>query len=389
VYSYLSFERTNKQSNQFSEETTMLAVGSFYKITIVDTTETTETTTTWKAKWGVDDIPGAVRSVAMSPDGRFVAAVTDQEQFWRLWHVDNPSECVIANIHDGNGECTCNKTRSGRHTRIYDACPRSAHTQGVCAVNFSPCGEKLVTGSLDKTAIVWNALTGVADLVIKSHFMRVNSVTFSACGTRIASGSWDGHICVWNSTTGALLHLLQENDRNPVDTVQFPPKNHQVVTSTRYLSNVMTTWQLDTGERRYTGGSKFANYSPDGSSIATTLGPASTALQLKDADTGAVRFTATFHANYQSGIIAATFSADGGKIITSHLNGSDIIWDTNTGQELGTIKLKGISFAWGPDWGLKKKKEVAFTMGHHPRLGVESLVLGLDEELLRMILDRV
>jgi len=37
---------------------------------------------------------------------------------------------------------------------------------------------------------------------------------------------------------------------------------------------------------------------------------------------------------------------------------------------------------------LETQQALAFAMGHHPRLGAGSQVLGLDEELLRMILDR-
>jgi hypothetical protein len=48
-----------------------------------------------------------------------------------------------------------------------------------------------------------------------------------------------------------------------------------------------------------------------------------------------------------------------------------------------------MSIASGRDWVQDTQRAEAFTMGHHPRLGAGSEVLGLDEELLRMILDRV
>ena len=64
------------------------------------------------------------------------------------------------------------------------------------------------------------------------------------------------------------------------------------------------------------------------------------------------------------------------------------MWDSSTGALLRTIELGGSigSVSWGRDWVQDTQRGVAFAMGHHPRLGAESQVLGLDEELLRMIL---
>ena len=72
-------------------------------------------------------------------------------------------------------------------------------------------------------------------------------------------------------------------------------------------------------------------------------------------------------------------------------DGTCKVWDSSTGVLLQTIVLGGgiFSISWGRDWVLEKQRAVALAMGHHPRLGAGSHVLGLDEELLRMILDRV
>ena len=46
-----------------------------------------------------------------------------------------------------------------------------------------------------------------------------------------------------------------------------------------------------------------------------------------------------------------------------------------------------LSVTWGRDWVRDTQRAMAFAMGQHPRLGVDSLVQALDEELVRMVLD--
>ena len=66
------------------------------------------------------------------------------------------------------------------------------------------------------------------------------------------------------------------------------------------------------------------------------------------------------------------------------------MWDSSTGALLRTIVLGSPLWAvvWGRDWVRDTHTGVAFAMGHHPRLGAESQVLGLDPGVVRMIVDR-
>ena len=69
------------------------------------------------------------------------------------------------------------------------------------------------------------------------------------------------------------------------------------------------------------------------------------------------------------------------------------MWDSSTGELLRSIRFKVqdifSSVAWGRDWVQDTQTGVAFAMGHRPRLGERSEVLALDEEEVRMFLDRV
>ena len=63
------------------------------------------------------------------------------------------------------------------------------HTGAVMSASFSPDGSRIVTGSDDRTAKVWDARTGAELLTLKGHTDAVSSASFSPDGSRIVTGS--------------------------------------------------------------------------------------------------------------------------------------------------------------------------------------------------------
>ena len=83
-------------------------------------------------------------------------------------------------------------------------CSSSKGTRVRCAsVAFSPDGTRIVSGSEDKSAKVWDARTGTSLLELKGHTFGVMSVAYSPDGSRIVSGSVDSTAKVWDARTGA------------------------------------------------------------------------------------------------------------------------------------------------------------------------------------------
>ena len=110
------------------------------------------------------------------------------------------------------------------------ACSHSMDTRGsVCSASFSSDGTRIVTGSSDKTARVWDARTGMPILELKGHTDGVWSVSFCPDGTRIVTGSSDGTAKVWDARTGTLL-LDLKGHTGAVQSASFSPDGTRIVT---------------------------------------------------------------------------------------------------------------------------------------------------------------
>jgi WD40 repeat protein len=65
-------------------------------------------------------------------------------------------------------------------------------------VAFSPDGARVLTGSLDNTARLWDAETGQELRAFEGHEERVKAVAFSPDGARVLTGSADKTARLWD-----------------------------------------------------------------------------------------------------------------------------------------------------------------------------------------------
>ena len=78
---------------------------------------------------------------------------------------------------------------------------------------FSPDGQRIVTGSDDQTAKVWEAASGRELLTLKGHSGGIWSVAFSPDGQRIVTGSRDQTARVWEAARPEQVAAWQEEER--------------------------------------------------------------------------------------------------------------------------------------------------------------------------------
>ncbi len=124
-----------------------------------------------------------------------------QERAERLVYAGRLALACRAAFAEGNGalalqhleECQWNLRGWEHHhlwTRFNARQTLRGHTDQVSSVAYSPDGKRLLTGSYDKTAKVWDAVKGQQILSLMGHTAYLSSVAYSPDGQRIFG--WDG-----------------------------------------------------------------------------------------------------------------------------------------------------------------------------------------------------
>ncbi|KAL1665810.1 WD40-repeat-containing domain protein [Schizophyllum commune] len=173
---------------------------------------------------------GGVASVAFSPDKKFIASGSHDHTI-RIWDV-------------------AMKRQLGE--------PLAGHEASVASIAFSPDGKHIISGSHDQTLRIWDVATrkqvgdaltehdhgdfGAADLV----FGEVNSVAFSPDGKRFVSGSSDRTIIVWDAETREPIAESLRGHDSSVTSVAFSPDGKMVVSGS--ADRTIRTWSVPTSD---------------------------------------------------------------------------------------------------------------------------------------------
>ena len=204
------------------------------------------------------------------------------------------------------------------------------HDGPVRSIAFFPDGQRIVTGSVDKSARVWDLVTG-KELKLLEHKSSVNIVAVSSNGLQIATASSDQTVIVWDASSGEVLLTLQ-GEGGPINALAFSPDGKRIVTGGR--DRIGRIWELATQRVivRLIGHTNRINsvaFSPDGEKVVTASHD-QTARVWRSAD-GKELFPPLGHTRE---IMAVVFSPDGRMIVTGSLDQFAKFWDAETGEEL-------------------------------------------------------
>jgi WD40 repeat protein len=225
----------------------------------------------------------------------------------------------------------------------------SGHSDYVTSVAYSPDGSRIVTGSWDGTAIIWNASTGAKITTLSGHSNWVTSVAYSPDGSHIVTGSWDGTAIIWNASSGAKITTLSGHSSS-VTSVAYSPDGSRIVTGSEDETAII--WNASSGADtppliKHTFLVNAVAYSPDGSRIVT--GSEDNTAITWNASSGAKITTLSGH---RYAVLSVAYSPDGSRIVTGSLDETAIIWNASSGAKITTLSGHSsyvYSVAYSPD----------------------------------------
>jgi WD40 repeat protein len=172
--------------------------------------------------------------VAFSPDSRyFISGGSDG--FIRLWDLEKRREILkydfgsgvdsVAISLDGlrilaggvgSRTATLWHTGSGQILREF-----KGHLSGIRSLAFSPCGKYFISSDLSYIRM-WDIQSGDIVRAFVGHKKDVLSVAFSPDGERVASGSKDKTIRLWDVHEHQQINIFEAH-KGPVRSVAFSP----------------------------------------------------------------------------------------------------------------------------------------------------------------------
>jgi WD40 repeat protein/serine/threonine protein kinase len=304
---------------------------------------------------------GMINAVAVSPDGRNAVTVNSEERTARLWDLETRREIQAPQGKDQLGafiDFSNGKTRSQLWTAAFSPDGDSLLTVGgsearlwdlrrgnelisfspngiVAAAGFSPDGTRIVTGSWDNSARIWNAENGVALHKLEGHKGHVNSAVYSPDGKLILTASDDKTAALWEAESGKLVReLVGHTDR--VRSAVFSTDGQQILTASS--DKTARLWDAATGkELRQFKGHQWAVLSAvlstDGTRVLT--GSEDNSAKLWDAATGKELHSLEGHT---ASVASVAFLPDGLRVLTGSQDNTAKLWDPETGKEILTLK---------------------------------------------------
>ena len=280
-----------------------------------------------------------LQSIAFAPDGAQMI-VGHRDGALRVWDVAN--ETVLHTVHsqigvindmaiapDGSqlaigetaGRITLWEMPNKQLSRNFN------HGAQVNSVAYSADGTLLASAGDDGLIKLWNSADGTLQQALDHGTEGVDTVAFSPDGSWVVSGGGDDHVNVWNIESGLLL--FQFHQTAWVTSVAVSADN-QLLASGDY-HGYLRVWRIADGAEAYTidahnGAIYSLDFSADHQLLAS--GSEDKTIKLWQAATGSEQTHIDAH---WGAVQTITFSADSRLLASASSDGSLGVWDTADG----------------------------------------------------------
>jgi WD40 repeat protein len=227
----------------------------------------------------------------------------------------------------------------------------TGHDDEVYSVAWSPDGKRLATASADKTAKVWDAQSGKGLLTLSGHTGPISSVAWSPpqtaeddsssnaeAGERLATGSYDKTAKVWDAQTGRLLRTLLGHT-HPLTSVAWSVED---ALATGAKDDTGRLWNPETGKTAGTLVSRepvtSVAWSPQGERLA--MSSYDQTVQVWDASLVRSNFYLVLTLRGREGFLSVSWSPDGKQLGTGNDDNTAKIWDVQTDSEMSTTDIR-------------------------------------------------
>jgi len=204
---------------------------------------------------------------------------------------------------------------------------------------------KIVTGSRDKTVIVWQLQNDGESLgrplrALRGHSHFVSDVTLSSDGHFCLSSSWDGTLRLWDLTTGETARQFIGHKKDAL-SVAFSPDNRQIVSGSRDKS--IKLWNT-IGECKMTVDEAHGDwvscvrFSPNAENPVIVSAGWDKTVKVYNLSNLKLRTDLVGHTGYLNTV---TVSPDGSLCASGGKDGIAMLWDLNEGKRLSTLETGG------------------------------------------------
>ncbi len=230
----------------------------------------------------LDDNTGEIQCVVFSPDGKYL--VGSDRNIIRVWTVE------------------------GEYINSL-----SGHATAVWSIDFNPAGDRIVTGSFDRSFRLWDFINLTALSEFEGHSKSVLAVAFHPVRNVIASGSLDETIRLWDMTSHRVIHTFKGHSGN-IYSLDFSPDGKYLISASR--DHTIKLWDVEEKElirtfEGHTAAVFSVAFSPAGDHLLS--GSVDQTIKLWERSTGNCIHTYTGH---EGAVCCVAFCPDGESFIS-------------------------------------------------------------------------